>query len=261
MRFADSIDQMRSRFETHLASLRIAIISTCDRHEALRNAWLACNGVSNEYFRHCGDSDDNELEEFIRGAEIIIFSSNDIVTTERVFKKYKDNFRQSIIICVANKMSPSHRARLLKIGFDDVTDIAKIHGDEFIARCSSMQLRAKMARQSHAERAEIELKINAIADEGKINRRHKAILVSLLSSKNNTVSYESLRESLSLTYEPISLTQMKVLVCQLRKALRPGVQITSLAWLRLPGKGYKLLINNQFSNLGVQDGHSAIDRH
>jgi DNA-binding response OmpR family regulator len=133
-------------------------------------------------------------------------------------------------------------------GFDDVVDITNLHGDEFIARCSAMTLRAAMASQLHIQDARHKINLNAICLEAQLSARHKHILSELLSSKNNTVSFEFLCQSLSLTDKPISLGQMRVLVCQLRKLLRQGVVIESLARLGLPGKGYKLLLDHQYDN-------------
>jgi len=253
---ADDVEQLREKFSQHLAGLRIAVISIADKYEALRLEWLASQKISYDKYQF---KIDNECEIFdnLYGAHVAIFSGNDAAFIERIFKKFDGRLNHSVTICITNKMTPHHRAMLLMAGFDDVVDITKVQRDEFVARCSAMQMRAEMAYSLQAEKLETELRLNAIADERKLNRRHKIILTRLLSSKNNTVGYELLHEELSLTHEPISLIQMKVLVCQARKALRPGVQIASLAWLRLPGSGYKLLINDEFYSLGGSDGHLA----
>lgn len=253
---ADDVEQLREKFSQHLASLRITVISIADRYEALRLEWLASQAISYyEYKFKTGD--DDKISEYIDGSHVVIFSGNDPHHLKKIIKKYKYKLDRSIAICVTNKMIPHHRAMLLVEGFDDVIDISKVQRDEFIARCGAMQMRAEMAYKLKAEKLETEIRLNAIADDKKLNRRHKIILTSLLSSKNNTVSYELLREKLSMTHEPISLIQMKVLVCQTRKALRPGVQIASLAWLRLPGSGYKLLINDNLENIGFANGNSV----
>lgn len=252
--FADDVEKIKDGFINHLAGLRIAVISTADRHEHLRNQWLDSQQISYEKYKFEIDNA-SDIKQVINGAEIVLFSGNNAFSINRMFKMYEKCMDRSIAICIANKMTPHHRAMLLMTGFDDVVDITKVQGDEFIARCSAMRLRAELAHQSYAAKLESELQLNAIADERKLNRRHKDILLSLLSSKNNTVSYEYLRESLSLTHEPISLIQMKVLVCQARKALRSGIKIASLSSLRIPGSGYKLLVNDKVENLVVSDDH------
>ena len=253
---ADDVEQLRVRFGKHLAGLRIAAISTGDRLESLRHEWLASLNISYDECKFKVDAK-SKINDFLNEAEVVIFSGNDADLLEKIFKRHEKELEGSVAICITNKMNPHHRAMLLMAGFDDVVDITKVQKDEFLARCSVIQLRADIARRSRNQKIETELKLNAIADERKLNRRQKMILLELLSSKNNTVSYDSLRQSLSLTHEPISLIQMKVLVCQARKALRPGVQIASLAWLQLPGKGYKLLLNDKVANSEDLHEHSV----
>jgi hypothetical protein len=245
--FADDVEQLRARFRRHLARLRVALVYTGDRHASLRREWLTSNTIAHEAYQYTVESASG-LPEFVMGAQIVIFSGNDSLRLKRIFRECRSYLTRAVVICITNKMSPQNRASLLTAGFDDVIDITKADADEFVARCSAMHLRAEAAYQTHILKLESELKLNAIADESKLNRRHKTILLNLLSSKNNTVSYDVLRDILSVTHEPISDIQMKVLVCQTRKALRPGVQIASLAWLRLPGDAYKLLLNDDFDN-------------
>jgi len=168
--------------------------------------------------------------------QIVIFGGNDAVRAASFLKDGKPLLNRRLKISLMTDSMPRRRASALNSGFDDVFDVNRTHPAEAIARVTTMwaryQERVDCDQNAAADRAQI----NLVADYASLTARERLLIQILLSKPGHFVPYGLLQSRLSYQIEDLTFSHLKVIVCELRKKIRPYYKIKSRAFL-----GYEII--------------------
>ncbi len=130
-------------------------------------------------------------------------------------------------ICLLNAGNVQRRARALTAGFDDVFDVTKVQPVEGQARSFAIWRRYRMTIAEQDKQRSETVALSAICDVRHATPRQMRALEYLAKHKNRLVQYRTLSEAIGGREAYISDANLKVIICHLRKLLRPGYRITA----------------------------------
>ena len=174
--------------------------------------------------------------------DIVILGSNDAVRAARFLKHGKPILNRRVKISLMTGSMPPRRAQVLTAGFDDVFDTTRTQPAEAVARIAAIWARYTSRVQAEQVAVVSRARIEVVAYFDAMSGRERQILQILLSKEGTFASYSSLQSQVSELAEGITFTHLKVIICELRKKLRPEYKISSRALL-----GYELHMRKSFS--------------
>jgi len=221
----------------------ILVVDITDESSADRLEWLeACSFEFDVRSLH--KSKYLEPPYPIQSADILIVSGSKPAAVARVIRQYEREFEGRPKIAVVKDSSPAERTEILNSGFDSVFDPQKERPETLLAGLVSIIRRYGFTRRAAVDSMNINTALHMISYKDRLNRREALILDALLTAPDRIVKSEDLQSILSISHDPISNNQLKVLITYARRKLRPGVQIVNLTRLgRGPG-AYKLLTSD-----------------
>lgn len=216
----------------YLQNRYISINDTC---RAQRDAWISQVFPHSAMFNF-SDDDTKGLSRYPDGYGVLIVGGNDISRMGRYLKANRSAISGVVKICVTTGANAHKRAQALMAGFDDVFDSEKMQPAEAIARVDAMRRRYIAAIEMDNEKVKNDRIMNEWVQTERLTDRERAIIETMLADKSNFVSYAKVQQLCSDFHSQISFENVKVIVCNLRKKLKPGVRIIAQAH-----KGYMLL--------------------
>lgn len=221
-------------FESH-DGLASRYISINDTSRSQRDAWLEGAFPSAQVFSFA-DDDTKALSRHPDGYGVLIVGGNDIARMARFLKANRAAISGVVKICVTSGSNAQKRAMALHAGFDDVFDSEKMQGIEAAARIEAMRRRYLSAIESGNEKLRSDRLMGEYVAVERLTERERAIVTAMLADNNHFVSYAKVQQLCSDFHSHISFENVKVIICNLRKKLKPGVRI-----IAQPHKGYMLL--------------------
>lgn len=209
-----------------LADLRVRCVCLRDTARAKRDAWLA-QVFPEATVRSFADNGTEALSRHPDGYDVIIFSGNDVGRIARFIKANADLVSDVVKICVTYRASVQRRAQALMAGFDDVYDCEKMPVEEALARTKAIHRRYCFSRGQLSEQDRLDALLNEYTKDHRLTVREKRILEHLVLSNDNFISYNKIQQLCADRGGSISNAHVKVLICNLRKKLKPGVRITA----------------------------------
>ena len=100
-------------------------------------------------------------------------------------------------------------------GFDDVFDVQKLQAEEAYARIDAMRRRYQSAIDLDNEKSNSDRSIREVAAIDRLTGRERNIIETLLSDKNNFISYSKVQQICSDYHHDISMENAKVIICNL----------------------------------------------
>lgn len=199
-----------------------------------RDAWAS------RVFPHgmtCNFSDDGveSLSRHPMSYDVLIIGGNDVSRIGRFLKANRALVSGVVKICLMHGANAQRRAQALMAGFDDVLDSEKMQVEEAVARVSALHRRYGETLKKGLERARGDMLLNQYAEANKLTARERSILTEMISGGRNFISYSAIQRLCSDFHRPVSIGNVKVIICNLRKKLRRGVKIVAEAH-----RGYRL---------------------
>ncbi len=220
--------------EELLADIHIRYLCLNDASRYERDSWLHKTFTDYSEYNY-SEGDTSFLSAASQDYDVLIVGGNDSRRIARLVRTNEAILRNRLKISLVSGSNAQRRSQLLLAGFDDVFDIDKIAPPEAIARVAAMWQRYELKfAQEKSRKAERE-KLNEISYLDRLTPRERAVLEALAEARGTFSSYKSLRQAASNYYEDITFDNLKVIICNLRKKLRPGVQIVAR-----PLQGYEL---------------------
>lgn len=207
-------------------TLRVRYIEMNDTEAEHRRSWL------NKSLLHYSINDFSTRPDILLSTakmdyDVIIFGGEDHRRIAEFMKEHSSMMVNKIKICICMKSDPKRRAKLIMLGFDDVIDIGRTHYLEFMARIFSFWKRYQDNAFSRKKDNEFQRSMTKAAHAYNLPPRLRSVLQHLLKSPGNTATYNSLCIAASSDSNPITRENLKVIISNLRKFLRPGYRITS----------------------------------
>jgi len=215
--------------------LGIRYVATNDRLWADRADWIGAVFPGAEPFPFA------DLERAIspsRGSafDVLIIGGNDVQRIAGALRFHNVLLTRQVKIALGSDLGPTRRSLALDAGFDDVFDAVKMEPEVAVARLRAIHRRyalnaalrlaeldeAVVRGRQVASRAKV---LGCLATGARLSPQEWKIMFLLLSRHGETVRYGELRNMMRSYYEPPTFEHLKVLVCTLRKKLRPGVTI------------------------------------
>lgn len=229
-------------FAGHSASLpildiRARYLSLGDGFRAERHAYIDAVFNIVEHFRFA-EHDVSFLSRARSDFDLLVIGGCDTARMAKVMRASRSALNQKVTIALLADSSAHRRAQVLQSGFDEAIDINKVTVAEAAARIRAVWARYKVSlyhdKQIMAERDLIE----TIAYVDRLTRKEISLIREFLSKKNLSSSYFALRQILSTNHEPGTMISLRTAMCNLRKKLKPGVEIVASHF-----NGYRLIIN------------------
>lgn len=159
--------------------------------------------------------------------DILVFGCHDISRIKSYLRANAPLLDKKVKICLLFGGNAQRRAKALAAGFDDVFDISKVFPVEGLARTYAIWRRYQMTIAERDSQHAHQLALEKICDIKHITPRQMRALECLAASPNRLVQYRSLCDMIGGNESYISDANLKVIVCHLRKLLRPGFKILS----------------------------------
>lgn len=169
---------------------------------------------------HCLTNADGDFD-------ILIIGCHDVSRVKAFLRANAPLLENKVKLCLLHAGNVQRRARALSAGFDDVFDIGRVLPTEGRARAFAIWRRYKMAITRQEQQESETIALNSICDVRRVTPRQLRAIEYLAKHKNRLVPYRNLSEAIGSGEVYISDANLKVIICHLRKQLRPGYRITS----------------------------------
>ncbi len=188
------------------------------------SAFLSTFDPDVQFFQMGQSSDEwQKIADF--GSDIFIICTYSPKKLQTFIKRNARRFDGRPKLALTCATSPNIRAGLFNNGFDGVFDINTDSYDLLLSNLIAIQRRYDFSNKFALGFFRAPDSVQSVAYIDQLNRRQVLILKALLDSSDKSASAEELKKVLSVTGTPISDNQLKVLMTQTRKRLRPGFQI------------------------------------
>lgn len=182
------------------------------------------------------DDDTSGLSRSREGYDCLVIGGNDVPRLARFLRVNRNALSGVVMICVMVGANAHKRAQALMAGFDDVLDPDRMRPEEAVARVEAIVRRYQMTIESNNERARIEREMRKIANVDRLTDRERLLLEAFLQANGGFLSYFRIQSMLSTYIDEITLENVKVIVCNLRKKLKQDTKIKAKV-----GDGYSLI--------------------
>jgi DNA-binding response OmpR family regulator len=159
--------------------------------------------------------------------DVLVIGGLDTNRISKFIKANIDALRSIPKIAVVDDIHPSKRAKLLMAGYDDIWDIERMLIEEASARIVAISSRYAQAEAANSRENETTLALNQVAIVKSLSERERTILLELIRSPNRFCSYARLQSLVSDYGADITTNNLKVIISNLRKKLRPGIAVTA----------------------------------
>lgn len=217
------------------AGIRLRYIELEDDNRDFRRAWLAGVVYLGEPLRFAAKPE-VLLSRALSDFDVLLIGGDDAASMGAFMMQHRALMFGKVSICLCTASSPDQRAHLINSGFDAAVDPAEIHQLEFLARVYAIWRRYRMSEVKGVKALDLDAMVDRVADSRMLSPKQRAIVRLLLQMPGHEADYATLCATAGKQKEPIGLQNLKVLISQLRRLLRPGVQI-----VHDPGCGFSLV--------------------
>lgn len=169
-------------------------------------------------------------------ASIVIVSGNDNNRLASFMKNNLPILRRVPTLAFGSSLSPRRRAELLRLGYDDVLNMDSLTGPEFAAKVAAIYNRHRLTRQVEQELSEFQQEIRKICNYDELSGAQRRIIEVLVRARGSVCSYGALQNALAGEYYEASLSNLRVVIHNVKRHLRSGTQIENIR-----SEGYRLI--------------------
>lgn len=216
----------------HPGEIAIRYLSINDSDRQIRSQWLATVVSEMQVYSYV-ENDTSFLSTYGKNYQALVVGGKDVVRMARVMKHNFPMLKNRMKICLVSKSTARGRAQLIAAGYDDAIDIEKIDPREGLMRFRAIWRRYAEWFERQQEERRQSSKLDELAVAQALSDREKRLLACLELSRGTPVSHATLRSLISSDWEAVSQEHLKVVICNLRRKLNPGVQIVAVR-----GEGY-----------------------
>lgn len=224
----DSISYLISEDEfSFLSSLTFRYLSSNEVGKEFRDSWIENLLPSVEKYNL------NYLETYPLSSssgnfDLLIIGGNDSRQISRFLKQNEAIISSKPRIILMNNSDPRRRAQALNAGFDDVLDSVRMSVSEALFRLIAICRRYQITKENKLKNDMMLREVNQIVTpDANLSNTELRILKLLLKNFQKVVSYSSLESEASKGYEPISRSNLKVVISKLRKKILRDYLITA----------------------------------
>lgn len=222
-----------------LRGLRIRYISFSDAFRGQRDDWVGRAFGEVELFSYV-DNDISPISRVTKPFDVLVVGGSDIARISKYIRSNAFALTNIVKVACVDNSNATKRAKLLLSGFDDVFDPATMADREARARLLGLRRRYElMADRSMRDQAS-EREFQRVTNGLPLGKKEKRLLSVLLDNRGTLLSYERIGEEVSGHVNDISRRHLAVMICNLRKKLREGVEINCVG-----GEGYMLCYDDR----------------
>lgn len=227
-----SMDELNSISPTHFLSVKY--LFTNDARSLERESFVEEHlpGATFAKYRLISDI----LPRTDQHMDVVIVSGNDSNRLASFMKVNLPILRRIPVLAVGSTLSPRRRAELLRLGYDDVVNVGTLSGGEFAARVIANCRRHRMTRQIERDLSEFHQTINRVCAYDELSGAQRRVIEVLVRAKGAVCSYGVLRNTLAGDYYDASLSNLRVVIHNIKRHLRGPARIENVR-----SEGYKLV--------------------
>lgn len=216
---------------------QLRLIELPDRRKAARRSWLDLFITCSQKFNYSHNSF-GFLSQAEAGLSILFVSSDDLRRLHAIIRELRAMLPSKGIVPVLSQSSPEISIGLLQRGADDVLH-CEMDWREAIGRVHALQTRLRWREEKYRREVDkqnrFELELHALT-RSRLTPKEQKVLVRLTRRPGRAVPYYALKDCGDFE----SLNCVKVVICNLRKKLAPGVAIRNES-----GFGYRIVGQRQ----------------
>lgn len=167
--------------------------------------------------------------------DVVIVGGNDGKRLASFIKANLPLLKKIPIIALGNSLSPLRRADLLRLGYDDAINIGSTSPLEFRVKIAAIFRRHQITRTTEKNAAQFREAIAEICLYDELSGAQRRIIELLFQARGKICSYKALTNALSGDYYESSISNLRVVIHNIKPLLRPGVSIENVR-----GEGYRL---------------------
>lgn len=201
----------------------INYVSMGDSSKFTRDEWAERLPTILKYYQFSHESI-SPISRLEHDFDAIMVGGDDIVRSVNFIKYNFSYLNSKAKFALLKNSDPQKRAKLLNAGFDAVFDIDRCPPEEAISQISSiLQRYNKSIPQTTCE----DEACSFFLESARISNREKKLISLLYKRKGQIVSYSYIQYFLSDWSNGITSNNLKVIISNLRKKLKPSVTIVS----------------------------------
>ncbi len=227
-----SMDELNAISPTHFLSVKYLFTSDVNSLERESFVEEHLPGATFAKYRLISDI----LPRTDQHMDVVIVSGNDSNRLASFMKVNLPILRRTPVLAVGSTLSPRRRAELLRLGYDDVVNVGNLSGDEFAARVIAICRRHRMTRQIERDLSEFHQTINRVCAYDAPSGAQRRVIEVLVRAKGGVCSYGVLRNTLAGDYYDASLSNLRVVIHNIKRHLRGEARIENVR-----SEGYKLV--------------------
>lgn len=220
-----------------LQRLRVRYVAFADGMQASREHLLTSLFGCIETYSYVED-DFRFLSRVQGDFDILFVGSHDERRMTRLIRAIAPVIGNRARIALLSLSDAHGRSRIMKSGFDDAIDPAKVPTAEAAARIVAIWTRYGAAREIQAKLRQADEGIAHVAYVDQLTRTEKRILGELVRCAGHEVPFAQLRRLMGLGTQQASMDNLRVVISKLRTKLKMETQINSIR-----GRGYCLIGN------------------
>jgi len=173
--------------------------------------------------------------------DVLLIGCQDVSRFRSFLRVNAPLLENKVKLCLLGVGNVQRRGKALMAGFDDVFDVTRVQPLEAQARTFAIWRRYRMTIAEQDKQRMASVALSAIGDLRHISPRQMRALEYLAEHKNRVVPYRTLSQAIGGREAYISDANLKVIICHLRKVLRPGYRITArqgLGYILQAEEGY-----------------------
>lgn len=215
----------------------IKYLYVCDNKSAERESFLRDSFPSAEIFSHRIISSIYPCTE--DRPDVVVVGGNDEKRLTSFIKANRLVLRDYPTIALGLSLTPSERAKLLRLGFDDVLNLQNLDKSEFTVRVAALRRRYRITQENMNEVFKFDETLSSSCHADRLSSSQRRVMDVLVRAKGKVCRFSALTSSLAGDYHEASSTRhLRVVIHHLKRHLKPGVSIESVR-----GIGYHLVYN------------------
>lgn len=217
------------------APIKIKYLYVCDNKSVEREAILRDSFPSAEILIHRIISNIYPCTDDRPGA--VVVGGNDAQRLASFIKVNKLVLQEYPTVALGLALSPAERAKLLRLGYDDVLNLQNLDVSEFSVRIVALCRRYRITEENMNELIKFDEALLRSCYPDRLSSSQRRVMDVLVRANGKVCTFGTLTSSLAGDYHEASSTKhLRVVIHYLRRHLKAGGSIESVR-----GVGYRLI--------------------
>lgn len=169
--------------------------------------------------------------------DAVVVGGNDERRLASFIKANRVVLQEYPTLALGLSLTPAERAKLLRLGYDDVLNLQNLDKSEFQVRIAALRRRYRITQENMNELVKFDEALLSSCHPERLSSSQRRVMDVLVRANGKVCTFSTLTSSLAGDYHEASSTRhLRVVIHYLKRHLKAGVSIESVR-----GVGYRLI--------------------